>query len=288
MLQRRAFEKSMKLHHGEWDKMASGCKEVRGKKLGIIGYGNIGSQLSILAEALGMEVLYYDVAEKMGMGNAKCCARMDELLKKADIITIHVDGRKENKSIMGSREFKMMKPGVIFLNLSRGFIVDIDALADAVRSGKVSGAAVDVFPEEPIGSKDVFASPLCGLPNVILTPHVGGNTEEAQQGIAAYVAEKIVHFVNTGSTTGCVNLPNIQLSQPSGAHRLIHLHRNVPGILSQINTLLANHRMNIVGQYLKTNDETGYVITDVSKEYDTAVLAKMKEIPETIKFRVLY
>lgn len=288
MLTRKVFDKSVRLHKGEWDKSAKESFEVRGKKLGIIGYGNIGSQLSVVAESLGMEVYFYDIVEKLAMGNAKRCFSMDELLKRCDIVTLHVDGNAKNTNLIGGREFKLMKQGVLLINLSRGFIVDLGALAENLKSGKVRGAAIDVFPKEPRSNDEKFVSPLQSLPNVILTPHIGGSTEEAQKNIGQFVSSQIADFVNAGNTYLSANLPNIQLPELRNAHRLIHIHRNMPGILANINGVLAKNKINILGQYLKTNEEIGYVITDVSKKYDTKVMDELKKIPHTIKFRVLY
>ncbi|MBI4440409.1 phosphoglycerate dehydrogenase [Candidatus Woesearchaeota archaeon] len=288
LLMRNAFDKSSKLHNGAWEKSAENCHEIRGKKLGIIGYGNIGAQLSVLAESLGMEVYYYDIAEKLVLGNVKKCSSMQELLKKSDIVTVHVDGRKSNANLIGEREFEAMKDGVIFLNLSRGFVVDIKALARHIKNGKVKGAAIDVFPYEPKSNSEEFASELRGLPNVILTPHIGGSTEEAQKNIGDFVAGKIISFINNGDTVLSVNFPNIQLPVLTDAHRLIHIHDNVPGVLSQINSILAKNNANILGQYLKTNEQIGYVITDVSREYEKNVVDELKRVSNTIKFRVLY
>ncbi len=288
MLYRKTIDKHTKLQSGIWDKSAAACHEIRGKKLGIIGYGNIGSQLSVLAEALGMEVYFYDIADKLALGNAHKCESMAEVLKKCDVITIHVDGRNENKNLVGAKEFKLMKDGVLFLNIARGFIIDVSALADAIKSGKVGGAGVDVFPTEPKDNTELFESPLTGLPNVILTPHVGGSTLEAQEHIGIFVSDKLIHYINTGNTLLSVNMPSIQLPELRDGHRFIHMHRNMPGILAQINNTLAEENMNIEGQYLKTNDRIGYVITDVNKTYSESVLSKMKNIEGTIKFRVLY
>jgi D-3-phosphoglycerate dehydrogenase len=276
------------MHQGKWDKSAKGSFEVRDKKLGIVGYGNIGAQLSVLAEAMGMEVYYYDVVEKLQLGNARKCHSLHELLSKADIVTLHVDGRPENKHLIGAREFAAMKDGVIFLNLSRGHVVDIDALVESIKSGKVSGAGVDVFPEEPATNSDPFESELCGLPNVILTPHVGGSTSEAQENIANFVPNRIMDYINSGNTYGSVNFPNLQLPELKNAHRLIHIHANVPGVLASINQVLAKNQVNILGQYLKTNERVGYVITDIDKAYDKQVVSDMKLVPHTIKFRILY
>jgi D-3-phosphoglycerate dehydrogenase len=288
MLARRAFEKSSRLHGGTWEKTAQGAFEIRGKKLGIVGYGNIGSQLSVLAEALGMEVHYYDVVEKLPLGNATKCSSLKELLKRADVVSVHVDGNPHNHHLFGESEFRAMKGGALFLNLSRGFVVDLDALARALRSGKLGGAAVDVFPEEPGENGGVFSSPLQGLSNVILTPHIGGSTREAQRNIADYVSEALVSFINTGNSFGSVNFPGVQLPDLRRAHRFIHIHANEPGVLAAINAVMAGHGINILGQYLKTNERIGYVITDVSKRYRPDVIEELKRVPHTIKFRVLY
>ncbi len=288
MLIRRAFDASIQLHRGKWEKSAAGCHEVRGKKLGIIGYGNIGSQLSVLAEDLGMNVLYYDIVEKLALGNAKKCRSMAELLKQSDVVTLHVDGRPANKGLIGDREFSLMKPGVILLNMSRGPVVDTGSLVKYIRSGKVGGAGLDVYEYEPQSNDEEFISPLRGLPNVIITPHIGGSTLEAQQNIAEYVAERIISYVNLGNSVGSVNFPEIQLSALSSAHRLLHLHRNVPGILAKMNSLFARYKINILGQYLKTTEKIGYVITDVNRQHSRELIRELKNIPDTIKFRVLY
>lgn len=288
MLMRRTVEANSALHAGKWLKTASGCFEVRGKKLGVIGYGNIGAQLSVLAENLGMEVYYYDVVEKLALGNARRCRTLNELLAVSDVVTLHVDGRPTNKNFFGASQFEAMKPGAIFLNLSRGAIVDLDALVKALQSQKIAGAAVDVFPYEPKSNAEEFLSPLRGMPNVILTPHIGGSTLEAQENIGDYVATRLIEYVNSGSTFGSVNFPQLQLSGLENAHRLLHIHNNVPGILAQINGILAEHHSNILGQHLKTNEHIGYVITDVNQQYDSNVIAALKAIPHTIKFRVLY
>jgi D-3-phosphoglycerate dehydrogenase len=288
MLMRGIFDKSSKLHKGIWDKSSAGSYEVRGKKLGIIGYGKIGSQLSVLAESLGMEVYFCDILEKLAIGNAKKCHSLKELLVKADIVSVHVDGNEQNENFISEREFKMMKDGVIFLNLSRGFVVDINALTKYLKSGKVKGAAIDVFPEEPESNDQFFKSGLQNLQNVILTPHIGGSTDEAQKDIANFVPSKIIDFINSGNSYYSVNFPNIQLPSFVNAHRLIHIHHNVPGILAQINAIFANHNINIIGQYLKTNEMIGYAITDISKKYNPELINELKKIPNTIKFRVLY
>lgn len=288
VLLRRVFEKSEKLHRGIWDKSAKNCHEIRGKKLGIIGYGNIGFQIGLLAELLGMEIYYFDVIEKLALGKAKACSSVSELLKIADVITLHLDGRKENTNFIGEKEFAMMKEGVIIVNTSRGHIIDIKALAKYIKNGKVHGAALDVFPNEPKSNDEKFTSILQGLPNVILTPHIAGRSEEAQAHIAKAVPEKIIHFINTGTTMLSVNFPNLLLPAQENVHRLLHTHRNEPGVLANINSVLAKHKINIEGQYLKTNDAIGYVITDVDKTYDKKVIDALKEIPGTIRVRVLY
>ncbi|MGB5976757.1 MAG: phosphoglycerate dehydrogenase, partial [Cyclobacteriaceae bacterium] len=288
MLMRRLPDRSAQMHKGQWNKSASGSFEVRGKKLGIVGYGNIGSQLSVLAENMGMKVYYYDVVEKLALGNATKCSSLDELLSVSDIMTLHVDGRESNENLIGKKEFDQMKDGAIFLNLSRGHVVDIDALSEELTSGKLGGAAVDVFPQEPKTNKEEFQSPLRGLPNLMLSPHIGGSTQEAQENIAGFVPGKIIDYINTGSTTNSKNFPNLQLPLLENAHRLIHIHHNTPGILARINQVLFSHDINIVGQYLKTNETIGYVITDIDKAYNKDVIKDLRAIEQTIRFRVLY
>jgi D-3-phosphoglycerate dehydrogenase len=288
LLMRNITDKSVKMHKGIWDKSAKGSFEVRGKKLGLVGYGNIGTQLSVIAESLGMKVLYYDVEERLSLGNAIKCKSLKEVLEQADVITLHVDGRASNTNLIGEREFAIMKKGVIFINLSRGHIVDIHALRENIINGKVAGCAIDVFPHEPVSNDEEFVSELRGLPNTILTPHIGGSTSEAQENIGNYVPGKIMDYINTGSTSNSVSFPNLTLPILENAHRLIHIHDNVPGILAKINQVLAENGINIVGQYLKTNDLIGYVITDINKQYEKDVIAKLRAIEHTIKFRVLY
>lgn len=288
MLYRQIFEKNKKLHQGVWDKSVKDCCEIRGKKLGIIGYGNIGSQLSVLAESLGMEVYFYDIEDKLSLGNAKKCASLDKLLKKADVVTLHVDGRAVNKHLIGYQQFNLMKDKVIFLNLSRGFVVDMKALVANVKNGKVAGAAIDVFQDEPKTNNEKFYSQLQNFPNIILTPHIGGNTQEAQKNIGEFVAKKIVDYINTGNTMLSANFPNIQFPKQKKFHRLIHIHKNLPGILAKINGTLGKSNINIEGQYLKTDENIGYVITDVNKKYSQNVIGELKKIPETIRFRILY
>ncbi|MBS1557172.1 MAG: phosphoglycerate dehydrogenase [Bacteroidetes bacterium] len=288
MLIRGFYDKSNKMHQGQWDKSAKGSFEVRGKKLGIIGYGNIGTQLSVLAENLGMKVLFFDKEEKLAMGNATKCKSLKELLGEADVVSLHVDGRESNTHIIGKAEFAQMKKGVIFLNLSRGHVVDVKALRENILNGKVAGCAVDVFPYEPISNEEEFVSDLRGLPNTILTPHIGGSTLEAQENIGQFVPGKLMDYINNGSTSNSVNFPNLTLPTLENAHRLIHVHHNVPGILARINQILADHGINIVGQYLKTNELIGYVITDINKEYNKEVIKQLRAIEHTIKFRILY
>ncbi len=288
LLTRNIPDKSMAMHEGRWEKSAKNSFEIRGKTLGIIGYGNIGSQLSVVAEALGLNVRYFDIEEKLALGNATRCKTMFELISSSDIISLHVDGRPENHCMIGKEEFDIMKDGVIFLNLSRGHVVDIEALSEHVKSGKIRGAGVDVFPEEPLSNDDEFFSDLRGLRNLILTPHIGGSTTEAQQNIADFVPSRIMDYINTGSTSNSVNFPNLVLPKLENAHRLIHIHANEPGILAKINKTLAEHSLNIVGQYLKTNESIGYVITDINKDYEEEVIKELKQIQGTIRFRVLY
>jgi D-3-phosphoglycerate dehydrogenase / 2-oxoglutarate reductase len=288
VLIRDILRKSSMLHAGVWQKSAPGAREVRGKRLGIVGYGNIGAQLSVVAEAVGMEVRYYDIAEKLPLGNARAVRTLDELLETSDVITVHVDGSPENEDLISTREFERMKDGVVFINLSRGFVVNIEALRVALASGKVRGAAIDVFPEEPKQDGDVFESPLRGLANVILTPHIGGSTEEAQEHIGRFVPDRILDFLEKGNTTLSVNFPALQLPGFRDAHRVVHVHRNVPGILARINQTMADRDINIVGQYLKTNERIGYVITDIGRDYEPEVVHELRAIPDTIRVRVLY
>ncbi|UXX78548.1 phosphoglycerate dehydrogenase [Reichenbachiella carrageenanivorans] len=288
LLIRNLPDKIAAMHQGKWNKSANNSFEIRNKKLGIIGYGNIGKQLSVLAEALGMNVYYYDLDEKLALGNATKCKSLKELLSKVDVISLHVDGRKTNKNIIGKKEFGYMKDGVIFMNLSRGHVVDIQELKKNIESGKIAGTSVDVFPEEPLSNAHEFVSELRGLPNVILTPHIGGSTLEAQENIAEFVPTKIIDYINTGTTTNSVNFPNLTLPILHDAHRFIHMHHNQPGVLAKITNTLAKHDINVLGQYLKTNDTVGYVITDISKNYSKEAIADLKKIEGTIRFRVLY
>ena len=287
MLQRSIFPRSTEIHSGQWNKTATNSKEVRGKNLGIVGYGNIGKQLSVLAEAIGMRVYYYDVNDKLALGNAVKCNTLEDLLNVSDVVTLHLDDNKANKNFIGEREINQMKTGALFVNLSRGFVVDIPALVEALKSGKIAGAAVDVYPEEPRSNGEFFTE-LQGLPNVILTPHIGGSTEEAQKDIADFVPNKIMDYINSGNTVDAVNFPSIRLPRQEKAHRFLHIHKNVPGIMAKINKVLAKYEMNITGQYLSTDSEVGYVITDLDKEYNKEVIKALKKVENTIKFRVLY
>lgn len=287
MLMRSVFPRSTELHNGQWNKTAKGSREVRGKKLGIIGYGNIGKQLSILAEAMGMNVYYYDIEDRLALGNAQKCKSLEELLAIADVVSLHVDDNAANKDFFGKAQFDQMKDGAILINLSRGFVVDIEALKEAMESKKIAGAAIDVYPQEP-RANGAFETPLKGLENMILTPHVGGSTEEAQRDIADFVPNKIMAYVNSGNTVDAVNFPNIRLPRQTNAHRFLHIHKNVPGIMAKVNKVLAKYELNITGQYLSTDNKVGYVIVDVDKEYNKKVMAALKKIENTIKFRVLY
>jgi len=287
LLLRGVFESSNRLHRGVWAKSAAGYHEIRGKRLGIIGYGNIGSQLSTLAESLGMEVGYCDIEEKLSLGNARKYP-LEELLGRSDIITVHIDGRESNRNFIGEKEFAAMKKGVVFLNLSRGFVVDVEALARHVKTGRVRGAAVDVFPEEPESGKVPFSSSLQGLPNVILTPHIGGSTEEAQAGIGDFVAERIVAYFATGSTVSSVNFPVYHPMGKTYLHRFAHIHENIPGMLAKINEVIARRGINIAGQHLETRGAIGYAIIDVDGPCNTGVLSDLEAIPNTIRARLVY
>lgn len=287
-LMRDVVDKSAAMHQGRWNKSAEGSRELRGKTLGIVGYGAIGSQLSVLAEALGMRVVFHDLSERLALGNARRMRSLDALLAEADVVSLHVDGRRENANLIGAAQFQAMKPGTLFLNLSRGHVVDVGALAQAIGSGRVGGAALDVFPEEPRTNADPFDSPLRGLKNVILTPHIGGSTEEAQEAIAEFAAERVLGYLNRGDTTFCVNLPNVQLAEVSGGHRILHIHRNQPGVMAELNRELSAAGLNILGQHLKTDEATGYVITDVDRDYDPQALRVLKTVAGTLRFRLLH
>ncbi len=286
-LARRLHEKSTDMHAGVWNKSAAGSHEVRGRTLGIIGYGNIGSQLSVIAEALGLKVIFFDIDDKLALGNAKRCSTLEELLAEADVVTLHVDGRPGNAGLFGAEEMRQMKPRALFLNLSRGIAVDTAALREHLESGHIAGAAVDVFPIEPKRQGDAFESDLRGLPNVILTPHVGGSTEEAQQDIGRFVASKLRSFVEFGSTSLSVNLPELNLAAVPGRHRIALVHRNAPGVLATINGLLGERGVNIEAQSLSTRGENGYVVTDVAAEVSGEVLIELAGLPETVRIRQL-
>jgi len=287
MLMRRIFPRSTEIHNGQWNKTASNATEVRGKKIGIVGYGNIGKQLSVLCEAMGMQVYFYDINDQLALGNATKCNSLNELLAIADVVSLHVDDNKANTDLFNADRFSRMKKGALFINLARGFVVDIPALVAALKSGHLGGAAVDVYPWEPIGNGS-FETELRGLDNVILTPHIGGSTEEAQKDIASFVPKKIMDYINSGTTVDAVNFPNLRLPEQKNTHRFLHIHHNVPGVMAKINEVLAKFDLNITGQFLSTDNEVGYVITEVNKEYNKEVMKALKKIDNTIKFRVLY
>jgi len=283
---RRLTDRSAAMHAGVWDKSATGSHEIRGRTLGIIGYGNIGSQLSVLAEAVGMSVVFYDHEDKLALGNARRCESLDELLELAQVVTLHVDGRAGNTGLFGAEQFAKMRPRSLFLNLSRGFVVDHDALRRNIESGHIAGAAIDVFPREPRNRHEEFVSDLRGLPNVILTPHVGGSTQEAQQDIGMFVAGKLRDFRSDGSTALSVNLPTVALPRQPGCCRLLHLHNNTPGVLARLNGVLAEHGVNIEGQLLGTRGALGYVVTDLDGAPADALLEELRALPETVRLRV--
>jgi D-3-phosphoglycerate dehydrogenase / 2-oxoglutarate reductase len=295
-LYRRLTDKTAQMHAGLWDKSAEGAHEVRGRTLGIIGYGHIGSQVSVLAEAMGMRVLFYDILPKMALGNARAVKSLAELLKESDVVTLHVPATESTRGMISTAQLKRMKPGAYLINNSRGSVVDVPAAAEALKTGHLAGAALDVFPEEPSHKGERFESPVRGLPNVILTPHVGGSTEEAQATIADDVCTKLLKFVNIGSTTGAVNVPEVELPEQPGVrdevarrpHRILHFHRNVPGVLSNMHKAIAAIGANISAEYLRTNEEVGYVVLDVDPTDGEQVLAKLKKIPETIRVRMLW
>lgn len=290
MLFRRIFPRSVSAHAGGWDKSAAGSREVRGKTLGIVGYGNIGSQLSNLAEAMGMRVIFHDLTDKLRHGNTEPVESLDELLAASDVVSLHVPETPATANMIGERQIRHMKDGAYLINNSRGTVVDIEALASALRDGKLSGAAIDVFPVEPASNADPFVSPLQGLPNVILTPHIGGSTEEAQDRIGGEVARKLIDYSDVGSTLGAVNFPQAQLPARATGTRFIHVHRNVPGVLRQINEAVSRHNINILAQYLQTDPEVGYVVleTDVIGGEGETLLSELRAVAGTIRVRVLY
>ncbi|RBO86385.1 MULTISPECIES: phosphoglycerate dehydrogenase [Marinomonas] len=280
--------KNAACHRGGWIKSAVGSYETRGKRLGIIGYGSIGTQLSVLAESLGMEVCFYDIVTKLPLGNARQIKSLKELLSTSDIISLHVPETASTKLMIGEKEVSYMKKGSIFINASRGTVADLDAVAEAIKAGDLSGAAVDVFPVEPKGNDEEFVSPLRGLDNVILTPHIGGSTMEAQENIGVEVAEKLVKFSDVGTTIAAVNFPEVALPAQADNHRILHIHENRPGVLSRINAIFSEHGINITGQYLRTTEKLGYMVMDVDAETGELALEKVKEVDGTIKARVLF
>lgn len=288
LLIRRIPDKNKAAHEGIWMKEAKGSYELRGKTLGIIGYGNIGSQVSVLAEAMGMKVLFYDVETKLPLGNAEDARTLKELLSRADIVTLHVPETAQTKNLINKNVLKYFKKGSILINYARGEVVDLEALRRCILDEQISGAAIDVFPWEPEKNGDRFESPLQGLPNVILTPHIGGSTEEAQQNIGEDVSAKLFNYLEKGITFGSHTVPALSLPSQEKGHRILHIHKNVPGVLSEINTQLSKHNINILGQYLKTNDEIGYVVLDVDKKLSSTAFQLLKEVKQTIKVRLLY
>src|SRR5579871_4366627 len=288
MLIRRIPDKSKAAHEGIWLKEAKGSYELRGKTLGIIGYGNIGTQVSVLAESLGMKVIFYDVVTKLPLGNAVSKKSLKELVSQSDIVTLHVPETNQTKNMITKSLLKQFKKGSILLNYARGEVVDLDALSAAIEEGNISGAAIDVYPWEPEKNGDKFETPLQGLPNVLLTPHIGGSTEEAQQNIGEDVSNKLFQYLEKGITTGSHTIPSLSLPPQEGTHRILHIHKNVPGVLSEINTQLSKYNINILGQYLKTNDEIGYVVLDVDKKLSAQALELLKQVKQTIKARLVY
>jgi D-3-phosphoglycerate dehydrogenase len=290
MLLRRTFPRSVAAHAGKWDKSATNSHEVRGKTLGIVGYGNIGSQLSTLAEAMGMRVIFYDTTDKLRHGNTEPAADLTELLERSDIVSLHVPETPATHGMIGRSEIAAMKRGAYLINNSRGTVVDLEALAEALRAGHLRGAAIDVFPTEPTGGNEPFATPLQGLDNVILTPHIGGSTEEAQERIGTEVARKLVDYSDTGSTTGAVNFPQVQLPPRPTGTRYMHVHHNVPGILGRLNGVFSRRGLNIAAQYLQTDGEIGYVVIDaeVAQADSAAILAQIRALDGTIRARLLY
>lgn len=288
MLIRRIPDKNSAAHKGIWLKEASGSYELRGKTLGIIGYGNIGSQVSVLAEALGMKVIFYDIETKLPLGNATDVRTLKDVLSKADVVTLHVPETARTKNLINKTNLKYCKKGAIIINYARGEVIELNDLRKFIESGQIAGAAVDVFPVEPEKNGDRFESPLQNLPNVILTPHIGGSTEEAQQNIGEDVSNKLLNYLEKGITLGSHTVPALALPPQEGSHRILHIHKNVPGVLSDINGELSRNKINIVGQYLKTNEEIGYVVVDVDKKLSKQAAQLLKDVPHTIKVRLLY
>ena len=290
MLFRRVVDKSAQAHAGVWKKTIDGSREIRGRVLGIVGYGHIGSQVSILAEALGMQVRYYDIVDKLAIGNARSCASLAELLETADVVSLHVPGTLETRNMIGVDELGQMKPGSFLVNASRGDVVDHDALASALRAGHVAGSAVDVFPAEPADADEPLETPLRGLPNVILTPHVGGSTEEAQANIGTEVAEKLIKYSDNGSTIGAVNFVEVSLPVQRNVTRFLHIHRNVPGVMAHVNEAFSTKSINIAGQYLRTDSDVGYAVTDIDSpvEAGMGIRRHLQNIEGTIRVRFLH
>lgn len=288
LLMRNIPQANAEVHRGLWNKSATGSHEVRGKKLGIVGYGHIGSQLSIIAESLGMEVFFYDIETKLPLGNAQQVGTLEELLSSCDAISLHVPENDSTKNLMNANRIEQLKEGCIFINAARGTVVDIDALATAIKSGKVRGAALDVFPNEPASINEEFVSPLRGLDNVILTPHIGGSTAEAQENIGTEVASKFVKYSDNGSTLSAVNFPEVSLPSHSGTKRLLHIHENRPGVLNQINQLFVGANINIAAQYLQTDSKIGYVVIDVETDDCSDLLQQLRDVDGTIRARVLF
>ncbi len=287
-LLRRIPEKNIAAHNGTWLKQSNDCFEVRGKTLGIVGYGHIGSQVSVLAEGAGMKVIYYDVEPKLSLGNAAQVNSLDELLKRSDIVSLHIPGSAATKNVLNESRISKMKKGAMLINLSRGDVVDLIALKKALLKKHLGGAAIDVFPNEPKSNKEKFSSPLQGLSNVILTPHIGGSTMEAQENIGVDVTNRLINFLESGSSAGSLSVPALNLPVLKNAHRLLHIHKNVPGILSEINRILSDMNVNILSQYLQTNNQIGYVVLDVDKKTSPVVLNELKKVKHAIKARSLY
>ena len=288
VLMRRIPEKNTAAHAGVWDKGIEGCNEVRGKTLGIVGYGHIGSQVSVLAESIGMKVIFYDLEPKLSMGNALKVGTMDHLLKNSDVVTLHIPGGSRSGNLINENMIKKMKKGAILINLSRGDVIDLNALRHAIIEKHIGGAGIDVFSNEPKDNSVPFKNILQGMPNVILTPHIGGSTLEAQESIGIDVANKLISFLETGSSTGSLSIPSLSLPVQQDAHRMLHIHRNVPGVLSEVNNTLTAMNVNIIGQYLKTNSEIGYVVLDVDKKSSAKILKELQKVKETIKVREVY
>lgn len=288
LLLRRIPERTAAAHRGEWQKTANGSYECRGKTLGIVGYGNIGMQVGVLAESLGMRVIYFDIKSKLPIGNAQPVPTLDALLKESHVLSLHVPQDEKTDRLIGANEIAKMRPGAMLVNASRGNVVDIDALAEALRSNHLGGAAIDVFPVEPKSNNDSFESPLRGIDNCILTPHIGGSTQEAQANIGVEVAEKLAHYSDNGTTVSAVNFPEVALPEHQGKHRLLHVHDNVPGIMSAINAVFSENDVNVSGQYLQTRGDTGYVVIDIEANYSEAVLDRLSAIPGTLRCRVLF